>query len=129
MLAAIRIFCIQDFVQYKISAKLTEIALKANCIENMGHGDCTKIELYRIQNCTQILFPFCFSKNFHNTNRVIGFLEKFFISFCVVFLYRHRYVYSYMCLFRLVCKKTQTIYYSSITSSILCITKNLRIQR
>lgn len=33
MLAAIPIFCIQDFVQYKISAKLTEIPLKTNSIE------------------------------------------------------------------------------------------------
>lgn len=79
MLAAIPIFCIQDLVQYKISAKLTEISLEANSIENMGHGNCTKIELYSIQSCTQILFPFDFSKKFHKTNRVIGSFKNLFI--------------------------------------------------
>lgn len=103
MLAANSIFCIQDLVQYKISTKLTEIGLETNRIENMGHDNCTKIELYSIQNCTQILFPFDFSKNFHKTNRVIGSFENFVISFCVLFLYRHVCMYFHICLFRLVC--------------------------
>lgn len=103
MLAANPIFCIQDLVQYKISAKLTEIGLETNSIENMGHGNCTKIELYSIQNCTQILFPFDFTNNFHKTNRVIGSFENFVISFCVFFLYRLLYIlYFQIRLFRLV---------------------------
>lgn len=118
MLAAIRIFCIQDFVQYKISAKLTEIALKANYIENMGHGDCKKIALYSVENCILILFPFDFSKNFHNTNRVIGSLEKLLLSFCVFFLYRNRYIYYNICLFRFGYKKKQSMSFLSITTLI-----------